>query len=104
MGSKANGEILTNTLNEICKIYSLANETGIQSVRYLNHRQGKGNVGLKDVKEVISRCAYTGVTRIGTELHRRVLSTLVLNPKVPMSKPLLVIIVTDGTVRYYDIT
>lgn len=98
MGSKVNEEILTNTLNEICKIYSLANKTGIKAVRYLNHRQGKGNVGLTDVKEVIRRCAHTGVTRIGTELHRRVLGDLVLNPKVPMIKPLLIMIVTDGTV------
>lgn len=104
MGSKDNEKILTNTLGEICKIYSLANETGIKAIRYLNNRKGKKDVGLKDVAEVVSRCAHTGVTRIGTELHRRVLGGFVLKPEVPMNKPLLVMIVTDGTVRFYDTT
>lgn len=104
MGSDANSKILTDTLTEICKIYSLANETGVKAVRYLNHRRGKGNVKVDDVLEVVKRCAHTGLTRIGTELHRRILNDLVLKPKVDMSKPLLVMIVTDGTVSFYDLS
>lgn len=104
MRSEVNANILTNTLNEICKIYSLANETGIKAIRYLNNRKGKKDVKVEDVGEVVRRCAHTGVTRIGTELHNRVLSSFVLGPGVTMSKPLLVMIVTDGTVRCYDIT
>lgn len=98
MGSDVNKIILTDTLNEICKIYSLANKTGIKSVRYINQRRGKGNVGVANIQEVIGRCAHTGVTRIGTELQRRILDDFVLKPKVPMIKPVLVMIVTDGTV------
>lgn len=100
MGRREHKRILANTMKEICKIYSLANTDGIKAVRFLNHRQGKKNVKLSGVSDVMGRCAHTGLSRIGTELHRRVLDTLVI--KAAMSKPLLVVIVTDGTVRLRD--
>lgn len=100
MGKPEHKRILTNAMKEICKIYSLANDSGIKAVRFLNHRQGKKDVKLSDVPVIMDRCAHTGLSRIGTELHRRVLDSLVL--KADMSKPLLVIIVTDGTVRLQD--
>lgn len=100
MGKPEHKRILTNTMKEICKIYSLANNDGIKAVRFLNHRQGKKNVKLDGVSDVMGRCAHTGLSRIGTELHRKVLDSLVL--RADMSKPLLIIIVTDGTVRLQD--
>lgn len=116
MGSKENIETLKKTLEQILEIYSLANipkganaTDGIKSVRFINHRQGKGKFKNEHLDEVVNRSSYVGVTRIGTELHRKVLLPFVLGEKlrpVTMTKPLLVIVITDGTVRslisWYD--
>lgn len=90
-------EVLKLTLEAIIGVYILANPTGLKSVRYINHRQGKRDVVQADVPEIISRMSGTGVSRIGTELHRRILDDLVL--KREMTRPLLVIVITDGQVR-----
>lgn len=99
MGSDKNKETLKRTLTEICEIYNLANNTGIKAVRYVNNLRGKKNVSTAaDVEEVVNRCAHVGVSRIGTELHKRIILDFVLKPG--MVKPLLVIIIANGTVRY----
>jgi hypothetical protein len=103
MGSTRNVETLKKTLEQICQIYSLANPTdGIKSIRFINHHKGKGKVKKENVDEVVSRCSHVGVTRIGTELHRKVLIPFVLGSKekmITMTKPLLVMVITDGTVE-----
>lgn len=101
MGSDTNKETLKRTLTEICEIYNLANHTGIKAVRYVNNLRGKKNVSTAaDVEEVVNRCAHVGVSRIGTELHKRIILDFVLKPG--MVKPLLVIIIANGTVRYLN--
>lgn len=101
MGSNTNKETLKKTLTEICDIYNLANHTGIKAVRYVNNLRGKKDVSTAaDVEEVVNRCAHVGVSRIGTELHKRIIVDFVLKPV--MVKPLLVIIIANGTVRYWN--
>lgn len=101
MGTDTNKETLKRTLTEICEIYNLANHTGIKAVRYVNNLRGKKNVSTAaDVEEVVNRCAHVGVSRIGTELHKRIILDFVLKPG--MVKPLLVIIIANGTVRYLN--
>jgi len=103
MASKGNIETLKNILKQICQIYSLANPTdGIKSIRFINHHKGKGKVKIENVDEVVGRCSRVGVTRIGTELHRKVLIPFALGSKektVAMTRPLLVMVITDGTVE-----
>lgn len=98
MRSHTNKEILKKTLTEICDIYNLANDTGIKSVRYVNSSRGKKDVSTApDIEEVIKRCASIGLSRIGTELHKKIVLDFVLKPG--MVKPLLVIIIASGKVR-----
>lgn len=104
MGSDENKETLKKTLTEICDIYRLANKNGIKAVRYVNNARGKKNVVTpQHVEEVVKRCARVGVSRIGTELHKKIILDFVLKPDPAMAKPLLVIIIANGTVRRCDI-
>lgn len=99
MGSDMNKETLKKTLTEICDIYKLANKNGIKAVRYVNNVRGKKNVVTAlDLEEVVRRCARVGVSRIGTELHKRIILDFVLKLEPAMVKPLLVIIIANGTV------
>lgn len=91
-------EILKLTLDAIIDIYSLANSTGVRSVRYLNHPQGTKNVTKQDITEILDRMAYSGLSRIGTELHSKVLNTPEFNGE--MTRPLLVFVITDSDVRF----
>lgn len=88
---------LKKTLEEITKIYDLANATGILSVRFINHKQGKKNVTNKKVEDLFHGRIYTGFTMIGTALEKKVLKKFVLD-EPNMKKPLLVMTVTDGMV------
>lgn len=95
-----NGErikTLQEILNNIADIYGLAKDTGISTVRFLNAAKGKKNVTAKTVKTVIKGHDYGGVTRIGTELRKKILDRFVLGKE--MKKPLLVLVITDGAVR-----
>lgn len=89
--------LLKDYLDLIVEIYSLAREQGINSVRFLNHHQGTRNVteGRKD--SVLIKTAYEGVTRLGSELHKKIIIPFTSKT---MTKPLLVIVTTDGAVRY----
>lgn len=88
--------LLKDYLDLIVEIYSLAREQGINSVRFLNNHQETRNVteGRKD--SVLTKTAYGGVTRLGSELHRKIIIPFTSNT---MTKPLLVIVTTDGDVR-----
>ncbi|KAL0639094.1 hypothetical protein Q9L58_001777 [Maublancomyces gigas] len=85
---------LQKILNAIADIYNLAREQGILTVRFLNATKGKKNVTAKTVKTVIKGHDYGGVTRIGTELKKKILDKFVLG--VDMKKPLLIMVITDG--------
>lgn len=88
---------LQKILNAIAEIYNLARDRGILTVRFLNATKGKKNVTVQTVKTVIKGHDYGGVTRIGTELKKKILDKFVLG--IEMKKPLLVMVITDGEVR-----
>lgn len=90
-------ETLQKILNSITSIYNLAREQGIMTVRFLNAAKGKRNVTTKTVKTVIKGHDYGGITRIGTELKKKILDKFVLG--MEMKKPLLIMVITDGGVR-----
>lgn len=89
---------LQKILNAIADIYNLARDRGIMTVRFLNATKGKKNVTAQTVKTVIKGHDYGGVTRIGTELKKKILDKFVLG--IEMKKPLLIMVITDGAVRY----
>ncbi|KAH0612940.1 uncharacterized protein H6S33_009320 [Morchella sextelata] len=96
MKYEENGErikTLQKTLDNIANVYGLARDQGIITVRFLNAPQGKKNVTVKTVKSVLKNHNYGGVTRIGTELKKKILDRFV---NKDMAKPLLIMIITDG--------
>jgi len=90
-------ETLIQYIDHITDIYKLANGSGILGLRFMNSRGGKPNWTGKS-KDYLDKHEYGGVTRIGTELHRKILKKFAMN-KPNQSKPLLVLIVTDGAVE-----
>lgn len=90
-------KILQRLLNAIASVYSLAREKGILTARFLNASQGKKNITARAVKTVVNGHEYGGVTRVGTELKKKILDEFVLG--VEMKKPLLVIVIADQPVR-----
>ena len=99
MISEQNGarkETLIQLIDHITEIYSMANESGILAMRFMNSMGGKRD-WTKKSQEYLDHHKYSGVTRIGTELKKKILDKFVTrNPN--QSKPLLVIIVTDSAV------
>ena len=92
-------DTLKQVLTEVANIYSLARTSGIRSVRFLNTKQGKKDVNPARVEEVL-KVQYYGLTKIGTELKRKILTPFVLKDGLTMEKPVLAMIITDGDVRY----
>ena len=89
-------ETLVQFIDYITEICSMANESGIFAMRFMNSGGGKKNWTGKS-KDYLDCHSYGNVTRIGTELKRKILDKFAIgNPN--QSKPLLVIIVTDGAV------
>ena len=87
---------LIQFIDHITEIYKMANESGIFAMRFMNSRGGKKN-WTEESKDYLDHHNYGGVTRIGTELKKKILDKFVIgNPK--QSKPLLVLVVTDGAV------
>lgn len=100
-GNRARMKLLHELVNAIVKMYSLVNEGGVKSIKFLNHRHGQDQVREGMIKEVLTRSAFNGPSRLGTELYKKILSPLVLGTAtkpIVMQKPLLVIIITDGYV------
>jgi hypothetical protein len=95
---------LVKTLHAIAKIYFKVQKTGIRSVRFLNDNKGRANVRPGNVGPMIKDHTWRGVTRIGTELERKILDCFVYEPKVvprklqKREKPLLIMTITDGAV------
>jgi len=92
----ARKETVTRFIDHIMEIYSMANESGILAMRFMNNYRGKKNwTGMS--QEYLDQHSYGGLSRIGTALKERILGRFAIgNPN--QSKPLLVLIVTDGVV------
>ena len=87
---------LIQFIDHITDIYQMANESGILAMRFMNGRRGKKNWTGKS-QEYLNEHTYGGLTRIGTALKEKILDLFTIgNPN--QSKPLLVLIVTDGAV------
>ena len=98
MISDKNGErkTLIQFIDHITETYSMANESGILAMRFMNSKRGKKNWTGKS-KEYLDHHQYGGVTRIGTELKKKLLDKFVIGNR-NQNKPLLVLIVTNGAV------
>ena len=87
---------LIQLVDHITEICSMANESGILAMRFINSGGGKKHWTEKS-RDYLDHHSYGGATRIGTELKKKILDKFATgNPN--QSKPLLVIIITDGGV------
>lgn len=96
MGSDHNKPILAKTLRQITSVTDILYLEGILVARFLNHRRGMKPFTTERVDDYLSRCASSGLCRLGTELHRRVLDSFVIAKT--MVKPILVIVFAAETV------
>jgi len=90
-------ETLIQYIDHITEIYKLANQSGILAMRFMNRGGGKKD-WTGQSRQYLERHSYGGVTRIGTELQRKILKKFAMG-NTNQSKPLLVLIVTDGPVE-----
>ena len=99
MISEENGErkaALIQFVDHVTEICTLANESGVFAMRFMNRGGGKKNWKGKS-QDYLDHHSYGGLTRIGTELKKKILDKFAFgNPN--QRKPLLVLIVTDGAV------
>ncbi|PUU80831.1 hypothetical protein B9Z19DRAFT_1106808 [Tuber borchii] len=88
---------LIQFVDHITEICSMANESGLLAMRFMNGRRGKKNWTGKS-QEYLNNHSYGGLTRIGTALKEKILDLFAIgNPN--QRKPLLVLIITDGAVE-----
>ncbi|KAI5841687.1 hypothetical protein BZA05DRAFT_412948 [Tricharina praecox] len=86
---------LFRVLETVAKIYGLAREAGIVSIRYLNGRRSHSNITSDKIETVCDEIKFKGLTKIGTQLQEKILEPFV---KSTMTKPLLVMVITDGNI------
>jgi len=92
----ARKDTLIQFVDHVTEIYTLANESGVSAMRFMNRGGGKKNWTGKS-QDYLGNHTYGGITRIGAELKKKILDKFVTgNPN--QRKPVLVLIVTDGTV------
>jgi len=89
---------LIQFIDHITGIYSMANESGILAIRFMNRSGGRNN-WIGKSQECLDHHSYGGVTRIGTELKKKILNRFALG-NGNQSKPLLVLIVTSSAVCF----
>lgn len=91
---------LKKTLDEVTKIYDLANENGLLAVRFINTPKGRKSVVNSKVESIFDGRKYDGTTMIGTALEKKMLQPFVMDKitNKKMEKPLLVMTITDGRV------
>jgi len=94
----ARKEALIQFVDHITEIYSMANESGIVAMRFLNHKGGRINWTRKS-RKYLDRHMYSGSRRVGTELKGKILDHYVIG-KANQSKPVLVLLVTNGAVCF----
>jgi len=89
-------DTLIQFVDHVTEIYTLANESGVFAMRFMNRGGGKKNWKDKS-QDYLDNHTYGGVTRIGTELKKKILDKFAIgNPN--QRKPLLVLIVTNSAV------
>ncbi|PUU80836.1 hypothetical protein B9Z19DRAFT_973456 [Tuber borchii] len=87
-------ETLIQFLDHITEIFSMANESGILAIRFMNSYLGKEN-WTGESRDYLDQHDYGGQANIGVSLHTQILMQFAFeNPN--QSKPLLVLIVTDS--------
>ena len=89
-------EILIQFIDHITEICSVANESGILALRFMNSEAGKENWNEKSSREYLDGHDYGGVSRIGKEL-KKILDKFATGNSNQI-KPLLVLIVTNSGV------
>lgn len=93
-------QILEQVLKIIAHVYQFATDSGeIRAIRFLNSRKSPDNVKNSDIDGILKDHGYIGLTKIGTELENKILKPLV---NVNMTRPLLVMVITDGDVMAQD--
>lgn len=93
-------QILEQVLKIIAHVYQFATDSGeIRAIRFLNSRKSLHNVKNSDIDGILKDHGYIGLTKIGTELKNKILKPLV---DVNMTRPLLVMVITDGDVMAQD--
>lgn len=89
-------ETLKKMLHRITSVTDILYPDGQLDARFTQSRKWTTNFTTAMVNDYVSRCVCNGITRLGTELFRRVVAPLVLNR--PIVQPYLIIVFTDGTV------
>ena len=105
MISEENGarkRTLVQFIDYITEICSMANESGIFALRFMNRGGGKKN-WTGSSQEYLDRQTYGKAARIGTALKKKILDKFVIENS-NQSKPLLVLIVTAGVVCISPLT
>ncbi|KAF8533858.1 hypothetical protein BDD12DRAFT_863223 [Trichophaea hybrida] len=92
---------LLQVLELVCKIYECARPDGIVSLGFFNARKVWKDVTEEKLNSKRNDYKCQGVTRIGNELKRKVIDSFVFQKDVDkkMSKPLLVVVITDGRIE-----
>ena len=90
-------ETLAQFVGHITEICSMANESGTVAVKFMNNARDI-EYWTREKQKDLNQHSYSGLTKIGTELKKILDKFSVGNPN--QSKPLLVLIVTDGVVRF----
>jgi len=90
---------LKATLKSIAAVYRLVSEIdGIVAVRFLNSNKWFKRVTPGGVDSIVEKAGFRGLTKIGTELRDRILKNYATVGS--MKRPLLVVVLTDGEVRF----
>jgi hypothetical protein len=89
---------LEQVLDNITRIYTYARKDGVVGVRFFNTKKKAPNVTDARVKQLMSMITWSGLTMIGTNLKEKILNPFVYDKKGTMTKPLLVVVITDGDV------
>jgi hypothetical protein len=95
--ARARKDTLLRVLEDVCTTYECCGK-GIISVKFFNARTGWGNVDKNKFHKKKFTYKCQGITRIGSELKRKIVDQYVFKSGFVMPKPLLVIVITDGKV------
>jgi hypothetical protein len=91
--------------DKVASIATLFDDDGI-NIRFMNSQYAPDNVRTTaDVKNALARVSYNGITPMGTSAYKKIMEPYLRNARhTPPTKPILIIIVTDGTPQGEEIT
>jgi hypothetical protein len=96
---------LQDTLERVANFATILNPQGI-SIRFLNHEgDGSGHFDrlrtVEDIKKM-ANVPCSGSTRLGGVLNEKIVTPMILEKaaKGALKKPVIVVIITDGEVRF----